>query len=154
MAASVAQQKVIQAQRDFAKGVASEGKNLFETAQAQMTGRPSGERLGASQNVSLPDHNQFNDTEAYKQKLETVTNQRIDELRVRFQEEVKNARAAREQKAQEVSQQQTREMQATEKPEEEKKGILASLGRAAKRVKGRLGQVGKGKMEKGRGGGG
>jgi len=135
-----------QVQRQVAQGVIDEAKKMASSAQEQITGVPVSQ--------SLPDHNQFDNTAAYKQELQQRENQRMAELKAIIEQEMRNAKTQREQKAQEVAQLQAQQMSEDENKDEKKGGFFASLGHAAKRMRGRLGQVGKGKMEKGRGGGG
>lgn len=85
--------------------------------------------------------------EDYRQKVEDETKQRMTELKAIIEEELAKARAKREEQER-LWQQAQREGLTEDKKVEEKQGSL--LSRAAKRVKGRLGQIGKGKMEKGK----
>lgn len=148
------QKQVAQVKRDLA----DEFEKMGSTAKAQVTGTEQTPALGQS-SPQIPNPNEIADTAAYRQNLEAQNQARIQELRV-FINRIKDqesqqiiaARQAQE-SAKNIAEAQSQAMQGP-KPQEEKKGIFASLGRAAKRVKGRLGQVGKGKMEKGRGGGG
>lgn len=85
--------------------------------------------------------------EDYRQKVEDETKQRMTELKAIIEEELAKARAKREEQER-LWQQAQREGLTEEKKVEGKQGNL--LSRAAKRIKGRLGQIGKGKMEKGK----
>ena len=135
---------------------AYEANKFFETAQSQVTGRPvTLERMVGQSAPSLPDHHEYDNLETYRADVDSRTRERMTELKVLLDKEIENAKVVRIQKEEALKREndQKLEAKALEK-KEEKKGFVASLGRAAKRVRGRIGQVGKTKHEKGRGGGG
>lgn len=150
-----ASQKIVQARRD----ITDEFEKLGQTAKAQITGVEQAPAIGQT-NLQIPNPNEFYDVAAYRAKLEADNQKRISQLRafvrtqMEFEDEQKRARMKMQEEAKRISEAQAQAMTAGKPKEEPKGGILSSLGRAAKRIKGRLGQIGKGKMEKGRAAGG
>ncbi len=144
-------QRSVQQARD---DVFNEAGAFARTAQSQVTGVEARPAIGQS-TPQLPPANQFATTQEYWQAQERQNEARLAELRKFVQniknldEEQKRAEQIRAQQEQAVAQAQAAQMQETAR-EENKSGNV--LSRAVKRIKGRLGQVGKGKMEKGRGG--
>lgn len=134
-----------QVRQQVAQGMLDEAKSVAQTAS---------EQIGIPVAQTLPDYNEFNNSDQFKEEVKAQESQRMAELRVIIENEMRNAKVLREQKVREIAQMQAQEMQKDENHEDKKTDFLASLGHAAKRIRGRLGQVGKGKMEKGRGGGG
>lgn len=140
------QRRVIQARRDLA----DEFEKLGQTAKAQMTGveKPA---IGASE-PKIPDPNQFPSTEAMWAEEQKKNEERMRQLRVLINQIREDESKARQQKLKQEQawQKAQEEMMQAGKPKEEKKGFIGIISRASKRLKGRLGQIGKGKMEKGR----
>lgn len=161
-AAQVVRQQIATAAGDLGKGAADEARNVAQAAVSQVTGTDTSPVARMEQSPALgqsapniPDPNQFNGTEQYRENLEQETKKRMAELKSIIEEEGQKARSNREQEEAQWQQAQEQIMKQDEikKQEQEEKGggILASLGRAAKRIKGRLGQVaGQGKGEKGK----
>lgn len=151
------QQKAQAAAQAAKQGAINETQQVLRTAATQVTGSdrlpmmPRPEHGIGQSSPNIPNPAQYDDLEAYRQKVTAETNQRMMQLKQMIDQEIAQAKMKREQEEQAIAQAQAAEMQkGSEEKEEEKKGFLASLSKAAKRVKGRLGQVGKGKMEKGR----
>lgn len=154
---NVVQQKAAAAAQSAKQGAVNEAQQILRTAASQVTGADrlpmmpqAPEGIGQS-NPNIPNPAQYDDLEAYRQKVTAETNQRMGQLKQIIENEMQSARAKREQEQQAIMQAQAAQMeQGNKEKEEEQKGFMAMVSRAAKRVKGRLGQVGKGKMEKGR----
>lgn len=147
MKPQVMQQRVVQARRDLT----DEFEKLGKTAKGQITGAESSPAVGQS-NPQIPNPNGFPNTEAMWAEEQKKNEDRMQQLRFLInQMKDDEARARQTKHEQEQIWQKTQEeaMKAS-KPADEKKGLVATISRAAKRVKGRLGQVGRGKMEKGR----
>lgn len=148
------QQKAQHAAQAAKQGALDETQQFLRTAASQvgvdrLPMAPRAEGVGQSQPQVLP-HQEFDDMAAYREQVKAKEAQRMSELKSIIEQEMAQARMKREQEQQAIAQAQVTEMQKDEQKEEEKKGLFATISRAAKRVKGRLGHVGKGKMEKGR----
>lgn len=156
--AQTAQKKAQAAAQSARQGAIDETQHLLRTAAGQVTGtdrapRPEQAPGFGQSTPNIPDPNQHASTEALWAEEKRKNDERMAQLRAIIKKEEEEARAKRQQteKAWQETQVQALQADAAKKQEEEKKGgILATLGRAAKRIKGRLGHVGKSKMEKGR----
>jgi len=126
------------------------------SAKSQLTGQEGVLGIGKSA-PQIPNPDKYDDLEVYRAKIEADNQRRIDELRafIRRQmdaeEEQKRARMKMEEEAKRFAEIQSQAM-GRDKEEDKnlKGGVLPALGRFAKGLKGRLGFVGKGKMEKGK----
>lgn len=137
------QRQVSQATDD----IKHEAKSFFETAKAQV----ASEGIGQTR-PQIPNPNQYPDTQSLWAEEQKKNEDRIRQLGYlinQISQEENKAREARAQQEQAWQKTQVEAMRKGTEPEE-KKGIIATIGRAAKRLKGRLSHTGKGKMEKGR----
>lgn len=145
--AASAAQKAAQVAAQNAK---NETLRFLDSARSQVTGsetNPPGYERKAPQ---LPDHNQYNETEEYRKRLDEESSQRMRQLKIVLEQEIERARAEREAKQQRVARDQAEQM-APPQPEEKQAGLIAKISGAGKRIRGRLGQImGQGKSEKGK----
>jgi len=146
------QRQVAQARDDLKH----EAGGFVKTVGEQISGREQAPGVGQSNpQIQNPDH--FQDTQALWADEQKKNEDRMQQLRFlinQMGEEERKAKMASQQQQETWQKAQAEAMKASKPKEDEKKGMLASISRAAKRVKGRLGHVGKGKMEKGRAAGG
>lgn len=144
------QQKVQQSRDD----IFNEAGAFAKAAQSQILGVEMRPALGQS-SPQIPQVDQAASAAVYWQEEQRKNDARLAELRTfvrnlgNIEDEQKRAQQIRLQQEQAMAQAQQAAMQETERQDEQSGNVLS---RAVKRIKGRLGQVGKGKMEKGRGG--
>lgn len=155
--AQTVQQKAQNAAQSARQGAINEAQQFINTAASQVAGvdrapqmpRVEGQTSGAA--PSLPDHTQEKQIEDYKNRLAAAEASRMKQLKAIIEGEIRAAGQRREQAERAVAEQQAQQMQAqSQNDKKEGKGFVAALGKAAKGIKGRLGQVGKGKSEKGK----
>lgn len=138
------QKQIYQARDD----ILDETGKFASTARSQLTGVET-IPMARQAPPALPEIEGDN-TEAYKQKVEEETRIRMGQLKAIIEEEAAKARAMREEKERLWEKAQKEGLTDEKGVTQERQPNLVSL--AVKKIKGRLGQVGKGKMEKGRGG--
>ena len=144
--------QVVQARRDLT----DEFEKLGRSAKTQVTGIEQTPGLGQS-NPQIADPNQFSNAEALWAQEQRKNDERVQQLRTMISQmkvDENEAKLKRQQQEQAWQKAQEEAMQAGKPKEEDKRGFTAIISKATKRIKGRLGQVGKGKMEKGRAAGG
>lgn len=152
-----------QAAQSAKQGAIRETQQALATAQSQVMGTdrpplmpqaPDLEHVSAigQSNPQLPPQQAGEDIEAYRQQVQQQAEKRMRELKNIIDQEMAQAAQKREQQQQQIAQAQAKQMEEMDKQgEEQGGGVVASLSRAAKRVKGRLGQImGHGKGEKGK----
>ena len=144
--------QVVQARRDLT----DEFEKLGRSAKTRVTGIEQTPALGQS-NPQIADPNQFSNAEALWAQEQRKNDERVQQLRTMISQmkvDENEAKLKRQQQEQAWQKAQGEAMQAGKPKEEDKRCFTAIISKATKRIKGRLGQVGKGKMEKGRAAGG
>lgn len=151
------QQKAQIAVQSAKQGAVNEAQQFLNTATSQVAGvdripqMPRTEAPMQQSAPAVPDHAQYQDMEAYRKRVDAETSSRMIQLKAIIDGEMRAATQKREQAERAIAEQQAQEMQAQSKKDEpEGKGFIAAVGKAARSIKGRLGQVGKGKSEKGK----
>ncbi len=139
-----------------ARGLAGQFEKIGASAKSQLIGQENTLGIGKSA-PQIPNPDQYGDLEAYRAKIEADNQRRINELRkfIRIQmnaeEEQKKASLKMKEEAKRLAEIQSQAMgEDKEEDKNPKGGVLPALGRFAKGLRGRLGFVGKGKMEKGK----
>lgn len=155
--AQTVKQKAQQAAQSVRQGAVSEAQQFLNTAASQVTGT---DRLPAMPKIEdmnvqkpepvAPEHAGYDNMDTYRAEVKEQETARMAQLKQIIDTEMQNARYKREQEQQNIAKAQEEQMQQDKPKEEEKSGFLGFVSKAARSIKGRLGQVGKAKSEKGK----